>query len=387
MKVNQAIKYRLYPTIKQEEILWRTISNTRKMYNMMLGDYWKQLDFAKQCEERGEERPKCGVRYATYFKKENEFFCETDAMAYSNAWQTVQKSLKSYFSRPEVGKPKFKSYYNDKWSYTTNNIHRNTITVENNRIRIPKVGFVKIRLHTPFPENSTFSSMTIEKTRSGHWYVSICFQYEKDYPVFELNPEKSVGLDYSATNLYVDNRGNSPMNPKFYKQNEEKLANAERKLSTCQKGSNNRNKARIRVAKVSEDIANKRKDFLWKLAHSIATNDEIHYVFVEDLDLKKMSKRRKELKLGKSTTDNSWGKFLLMLDMKLKENGKQLVKIDRYFPSSQRCSVCGELNSETKDLSIREWVCPHCGTKHDRDVNAAINIRNEGIRMIKEQNI
>ena len=173
MKVNQAIKYRLYPTVKQEEILWRTISNTRKMYNMMLGDYWKQLDFAKQCEERGEERPKCGVRYATYFKKENEFFCETDSMAYANAWQTVQKSLKSYFSRPEVGKPKFKSYYNDKWSYTTNNIHRNTITVENNRIRIPKVGFVKIRLHTPFPENSTFSSMTIEKTRSGHWYVTI----------------------------------------------------------------------------------------------------------------------------------------------------------------------------------------------------------------------
>lgn len=176
--------------------------------------------------------------------------------------------------------------------------------------------------------------------------------------------------------LYIDSNGNEPCYPRYYRQSEKQLVKEQRKLSKMQKGSNNRNKQRIKVAKLHEKVANQRKDFLHKQSRQIANAYDC--VCIENLNMKSMSQT---LNFGKSVADNGWGMFTTFLQYKLEEQGKQLVKVDKFFASSQTCSVCGYKNSETKNLSIRTWDCPNCGTHHDRDVNAAINIKNEGIRL------
>lgn len=177
--------------------------------------------------------------------------------------------------------------------------------------------------------------------------------------------------------LYRDSNGNEPQYPRYYRQAEKKLAREQRKLSLMQKGSNNCNKQRVKVAKLHEKVANQRKDFLHKQSRQIVNAYDC--VCIEDLDIKAMSQ---SLHFGKSVSDNGWGMFTTFLTYKLEEMGKQLIKVDKFFASSQICSVCGYKNSKTKDLSVRVWNCPNCGTHHDRDINAAKNIRNEGMRLV-----
>ena len=177
--------------------------------------------------------------------------------------------------------------------------------------------------------------------------------------------------------LYKDSNGNEPCYPKYYRKAEKRLKREQRKLSLMEKGSSNRNKQRIKVARLHEKVANQRKDFLHKQSRQIANAYDC--VCIENLDMKAMSQC---LKFGKSVSDNGWGMFTVFLKYKLEEMGKRLVKIDKFYASSQLCNVCGYKNAETKDLSVREWFCPTCGTHHDRDVNAAINIRNEGMRIV-----
>ena len=177
--------------------------------------------------------------------------------------------------------------------------------------------------------------------------------------------------------LYKDSKGNEPAYPRYYRQAEKRLKREQRKLLLMQKGSKNREKQRIRVAKLHQRVANQRKDFLHKQSRQIANAYDC--VCIEDLDMKAMSQA---LHFGKSVSDNGWGMFTAFLKYKLEEQGKRLIKIDKFFASSQLCSCCGYKNTETKNLSIRAWDCPECGTHHDRDVNAAINIRNEGMRIV-----
>ena len=177
--------------------------------------------------------------------------------------------------------------------------------------------------------------------------------------------------------LYIDSNGNEPAYPGYYRQAEKKLKREQRKLSLMQKGSNNRNKQRIKVARLHERIANQRKDFLHKQSRQITNGYDC--VCVEDLDMKKMSQT---MKFGKSVSDNGWGMFVSFLQYKLAEQGKKLIKVDRYYASSQICSCCGYVNEGTKNLSVRRWPCPNCGAHHNRDVNAAVNIRNEGMRIV-----
>ena len=177
--------------------------------------------------------------------------------------------------------------------------------------------------------------------------------------------------------LYVDSNGFEPNYPRYYRQTEDKLAREQRKLSHMQKGSNNRSKQRIKVAKLHEKVSNQRKDFLHKQSRQITNAYDC--VCVENLDMKAMSGA---LHFGKSVSDNGWGMFTTFLQYKLDETGKQLIKVDKFFPSSQICNACSYQNSKTKDLSIREWICPDCGAHHNRDINAAINIRNEGMRLV-----
>lgn len=213
-------------------------------------------------------------------------------------------------------------------------------------------------------------------TPSGKYYVSVLFEYENQ--VQKIEPKTFLGLDFSMHELYIDSNGNEANYPKFYRKAQDKLVKEQRKLSRMKKDSRNYEKQRIKLALVHEKVANQRKDFLHKQSRQIANAYDC--VCIEDLNMKAMSQ---SLNFGKSVHDNGWGMFTTFLQYKLEEQGKQLIKVDKFFPSSQICNVCGYKNSQTRDLSVREWDCPNCGTHHDRDVNAAINIREEGKRLVQ----
>jgi len=224
-------------------------------------------------------------------------------------------------------------------------------------LKLPKIGQVRLKQHRIIPEEYRLKSVTVSQTPSGKYYASILFEYEDQ--VQEREMQKFLGMDFSMHELYRDSNGKEPAYPKYYRNAEKKLAREQRRLSKMQKGSSNRNKQRIKVTKLHEKVSNQRKDFLHKQSRQIANAYDC--VCIEDLDMKAMSR---SLNFGKSVSDNGWGMFTT------------------FFASSQTCCVCGYKNAKTKNLALREWDCPQCGTHHDRDVNAAINIRNEGMRLV-----
>ena len=307
------------------------------------------------------------------YKKEFEWLKEVDSLALANAQINLQTAYGNFFRSPKIGFPKFKSKKSNQKSYTTNCVNGN-ITVENYYIKLPKIGLVKLKQHRMIPSGYKLKSVTVSQTSSGKYYASVLFEYENQ--VQEIEPKTFLGLDFSMHELYRDSNGDEPCYPRYYRQAEKRLKREQRKLSLMQKGSKNREKQRIRVAKLHEKAANQRKDFLHKQSKQITNAYDC--VCVEDLNMKAMSQA---LQFGKSISDNGWGMFVTFLKYKLEEQGKKLVKVDKFFASSQICSCCGYKNTETKNLSIRAWDCPKCGTHHDRDINAAINIRNEGMRI------
>ena len=234
---------------------------------------------------------------------------------------------------------------------------------------------MKLKQHRQISSDYKLKSVTISQTPSGKYYASVLFGYENQ--VQEQDLHNFLGLDFSMHELYKDSNGNEPAYPKYYRRAEKKLKREQRKLSLMRKGSENRNKQRKKVAKLHEKVANQRKDFLHKQSRQITNIYD--YVCIEKLDMKAMSQC---LNFGKSVSDNGWGMFVNFLQYKLEESGKKLIKVDKFFASSQICNVCGYKNTAAKNLSIREWDCPDCGTHHDRDVNAAINIRNEAMRLV-----
>ena len=290
---------------------------------------------------------------------------------YSNRFAIWIQHFRIFLDSLRMG---FQGLSQSKNSYSTVCINRN-IDIENGCIKLPKIGLVKLKQHRKIPVDYKLKSVTISQTPSRKYYVSILFEYEKQVQNKELL--SFLGLDYSMHELYKDSNSNEPAYPRYYRSAEKKLAKEQRKLSHMQKGSSNRNKQRIKVAKLHEKVADQRKDFLHKLSRQIANAYDC--ICIEDLNMKAMSRY---LHFGKSVSDNGWGMFTAFLKYKLEEQGKRLIRVDKFFASSQTCNVCGYKNNATKDLSIREWDCPQCGTRHDRDVNAAINIKNEGMRML-----
>lgn len=314
------------------------------------------------------------IRDLVNLKSERTFLRDVDSVALQQSIRHLDVAFKNFFSNPKFGFPKFKSKKSNRNSYTTN-FNNGNIRIQDGYIKLPKVGFVKIKQHRPIPENYSLKSVTVSQTPSGKYLVSILFEYENQ--VQDIIPQTFLGLDYSMYELYVDSNGNKPKYPRYYRKAEKKLKREQRKLSRMKKGSNNRNKQRIKLAKLHEKVSNQRKDFLHKQSRKLTDNYDC--ICIENLNMQEMSQ---ELNLGKSVIDNGWGMFTIFLNYKLADLGKHLVKIDKFFPSSQLCNNCGYKNPEIKDLSVREWTCPSCGTFHNRDTNAAINIRNEGIRII-----
>jgi len=258
----------------------------------------------------------------------------------------------------------------------------NSIRFVADDIQIPKLGRVKVKLHRRLPESFKLTMASVSR-KGKYYYVSLSGEEEYfDYAEYikeKLDPNNSIGLDFSLAHLFVDSNGNHLDMPTYYQDSLTKLAKEQRKLSRMKKDSSHYQKQLMRIKNLHEHIANQRKDFLHKVSRKLANTYD--YVFVENLDLKEMSERKTDLKLGISIFDLGYGTFLNYLKYKLEWLNKKLVKIDKYYPSSQLCSSCGYRKTDLK-LDKRSWICPECGARHNRDFNAAINIKKEGIRMI-----
>jgi putative transposase len=290
--------------------------------------------------------------------------------AYSNFFQRVKSKSQA------PGFPKFKKK-SHKQSYTASKTSMNDLKIyeEINRIQIPKVGKVKISYHRPFTGRITSANITL--TATGKYFIALtCVECPIEIDdAIQLNPV--IGLDVGIKSFLVDSDGKEVSNPKFLRKSEKAVKRAARQLSRKKKGSNNYNKQRIRLAKKHEKVANQRKDFLHKLSTYYAKNHSV--ICIEDLQVSNMVRNHA---LAKSISDASWSMFTSMLQYKTNWSRTSLVKIDKFFPSSQLCSNCGYKNTSVKDLAIRKWTCPQCNEVHDRDYNAAKNILKEGMRRL-----
>ena len=251
-------------------------------------------------------------------------------------------------------------------------------------IKLPKLGFVKARVHHLPNEEWKLKSVTVSRASNGKYYASVLFEYEEDIIPVSKETDKAIGLDYKSDGLYVDSNGKCLDMPHFYRKSEKRLTRQQRRLARKignkknEAKSNNWKKQDNKVNRIYTHVANQRKDFLHKVSTEIANQYDV--VCVESLDMKNMS--NKGFGNGKATMDNGFGMFQEMLKYKLEDRGKYFVKIDKWFPSSQLCHCCGYKNPEVKNLKIRHWTCPQCGNEHDRDINAAINIKNEGLHVL-----
>jgi putative transposase len=322
------------------------------------------------------------------YKKDYPWLKEVDSLALCNSQRDLETAFKNYYERQDAGYPRFKSKHHSRKSYTTNVVNNNIRiedkagdgkerTDKNRQLRLPKAGTVRIRLHREIPEEWKLKSVTVSREAGGKYYASLLFdipECENQADVIQRE-KRYLGIDYAMDGLAVLSDGTRAEYPKYYRQAEEKLAREQRKLSRCEKGSRNYVKQKKRVATVHEKVRNQRRDYLHKLSRSLA--DEYDVIGVEDIDMRAMSR---SLHFGKSVMDNGYGMFRTMLAYKLDEQGKELVKVDRFFPSSKRCSCCGRIK-EDLTLSDRIYTCI-CGNKMDRDVNAAINIMTEAMRLI-----
>lgn len=376
--MNKAYVYRLYPTTEQETLFNKTFGCCRKIWNLMLGD---RIDAYNDYGIRLSPTPawyKSDERYS-YLK-------EVDSLALANVQLSLQKAFKAFYEQPKAGFPKFKSKRRSKMSYTTNN-QNGTVSVMSDGIRLPKAGVVKAKIHRKAPSYMVLKSATISCDKCRRYYISVLYEYEQHIRPIEADPSKILGLDYKSDSLYVDSNGDCADMPHYYRSAQKKLHRLQKQLSRkvgSQKGetpSNNFKKQLSKVRKLHKHTANQRKDYLHKKSTYLAETYDL--IGTEDLSLKGMSSV-KGLGLGKSTSDNGYGMFLQMLVYKMADRGKWLVKVDRFYPSSQLCR-CGYKNPITKDLTIRTITCPVCGRTYDRDINAAINIKNEAYRIYCRQ--
>lgn len=366
--MNKAIKYRLYPSTEQVIMFAKTFGCCRKVYNLMLAD---KIACYEETKSFGKQTP-------AMYKKDYPFLKEVDSLALANVQLNLQDAMRNRFDKTRKkrnGFPKFKSAKHSKKSYTTNNQNGTVAVIDNKYIKLPKIGKVKAMIHREPDADWRIKSATISQDSDGKLYVSVLFEYDKRITSVAIS-EDAIGLDYKSDGLYMDSNGYCSDGPKYYHQNQEKLAHKQRKLRHMMVGSNNYKKQQRKIAKIQKHTSNQRLDYLHKQSTKIANSYDI--VCVETLDMKAMS--NKGFGNGKATMDNGYGMFLNMLEYKITDRGKYFIKVDKWYPSSQLCSCCGKQQKLT--LVDRVYQCD-CGLIINRDHNAAINIKKEGLRMLK----
>ena len=362
--MEKAYRYRFYPTVEQENLWRRTMGCARLVYNKAL---------AARTEAWYERQERVGYSQTssmlTNWKKEEEldFLNEVSCVPLQQGLRHLQTAFTNFFAG-RAKYPNFKKKHNGGSAEFTTSAFR----WKNGQVFLAKCTTpLPIRWSKQIPQRCVPSTITVKLTPAGRWFVSILVD---DYTIKPLpKSDKSIGLDVGITSLIATSNGDKITNPKHFKKLCKKLKRTQKALARKQKGSNNRKKARVQVAKVYAEIADARKDFLHKLTTQILRENQT--IVVEDLAIKNMMKNHK---LALAISDASWGELIRQLSYKCQWYGRELIKIDRWFPSSKRCGNCGHIINELR-LNIREWECPKCGTNHDRDINAAKNILAAGL--------
>jgi len=366
--MNKAYKYRIYPTTEQTELFLKTFGCCRFVKNFYLtmekdfyktnGGYLSKITNNNHCNR--------------VLKEQYSWLREVDKFALTNAIYQLDAAFQGFFHN-KSRYPKYRSR-KSRQSYTTNFSHNNIAVIEG-FVKLPKLGKVKAKIHRVAPADWKIKSATISMERDSSFYVSVLYEYEEIPSGYVVDTDNSIGLDYKSDGLYTDSNGDVANMPHYYRKSANKLAKSQRKLKNKVIGSNNYRKQQRKVAKIHRHVANQRKDYLHKLSTEIANQYDV--VCVENLDMKAMS--NKGFGNGKATLDNGYGMFLEFLDYKLSDRGKYLVKVDKWFPSSQLCSECGAVHKLA--LNQRTYKCA-CGNVTDRDYNAAKNIKTEGLRLL-----
>lgn len=350
----RAYKYRIYPNREQREYFAKCFGCSRFIYNKMLSD---KIGHYKETGEMLKNTP-------AQYKKEYEWLKEVDSLALANAGLNLNKAYTYFFRDKSVGFPKFKSRKTNRFSYTTNN-QKGTVSIENGYIKLPKLkSRVRIVQHRKF--DGIIKSCTISQTPSGKYFVSILVENEiKELP----KTDKKVGIDLGLKEFAICSNGDRYANPKYLRKSEKRLKKLQKDLSRKAKGSQNKAKARVKVAKLHEKIANQRKDFLHKISSQIISENQA--IVIEDLRVSNMLKNHK---LAKAISEVSWAEFRAMLEYKAGWYGRKIIVAPSNYASSQLCSGCGNKSSQTKDLSLRTYICSKCGLEIDRDYNASLNL-------------
>ena len=367
-------KFRLYPNREQKNLIARTFGCCRFVFNHYLA-------LRKETYEQTGETLNyyaCAKNMTTLKQQEETLWLkEVDATALQSSLRDLDDAYQNFFRRVKKGEkpgyPHFKSKRRNKQSYKSKCVGSN-IRVLEGAVKLPKLGKVKCRISRPV--QGRILSATVQRSASGKYYVALCCRLGQNLPKLP-STGAAIGLDLGIKSLAVSSDGVGYPNHKYLRQSEKKLARLQRQLSRKTKGSENWNKARIRVARLHEHIANQRRDMQHKLSTEIVRQNDI--ICIEDLAPKNMVRNHK---LAKSISDASWGEFRRQLTYKSEWYGKRIVTVDRFYPSSQTCSECGAQWPGTKDLKVRNWVCPECGVYLDRDTNAAVNILHEGMRLL-----